>query len=856
VNLPIDSVLPELKEALGLHTRAVLTAAPGAGKSTRVPLALMDEPWLAGKKLILLEPRRIAARSIAAYMARQLNEPVGGTVGYRVRMDARVGPRTRIEVVTEGVLTRMLQRDPALEDVGAVLFDEFHERSVHADLGLALCLQAQSLLREDLRILVMSATMDAEAVSRLMDDAPVIHSEGRVYPVETRYVSVSENAGIEAATAAGVMTALERESGHVLAFLPGAGEISRVQRQLEDALAGTNVRVYPLHGSLTPEEQDRAVAPPEPNVRKVVLATSIAETSLTVEGVRIVVDSGWSRVPRYSPRTGLTRLDTVRVSLAAAEQRRGRAGRLAPGVCFRLWRREDERQFPAYHPPEILSSDLSALALELAVWGTRDPAELAWLDPPPQAAYAQAVELLRTLGALDARGVITEHGRAIAELGAPPRLAHMLLRSREFGWEETACLLAAMLQERDFMAGSAQAEADLRPRLEALAALCAGRRSGGMRAVSGGAMEINRPRAQRIVELADHLSAMLRNAAGSGERGDRAIDAAGGPNPGNTTDADRACGILLALAYPDRIARRRGQGYVMRNGRGAVLTHDQPLAKEEWLVAAELDDAGTDSRILRAAPIAADDIAKVFADQIAEAAVTAWDPAARAVRAAIRQQLGSIVIREKPNPNPAPEELAQAWLAGLEREGLGILPWTKASRQFQRRNVWMRRVREGWPDLSDEGLMRTAAEWLIPHLDEVRHAGELSRLPLMQLLEGMLTWTERRELDRHAPTHWTVPSGSRIPIDYTPDESPVLAVRLQEMFGAAETPVILNGRVPLTLHLLSPAGRPVQITRDLRSFWERGYFEVKKDLKGRYPKHYWPDDPWQALPTRKARPQT
>jgi ATP-dependent helicase HrpB len=806
---------------------------------------------MAGKKLILLEPRRIAARSIAAYMARQLNEPVGGTVGYRVRLDTRVGPRTRIEVVTEGVLTRMLQHDPALEDVGAVLFDEFHERSIHTDLGLALCLQAQALLRDDLRILVMSATLDAEAVARLLDGSPVIRSEGKVYPVETRYVPAPANAGIEAATAAGVMAALRQEEGHVLVFLPGAGEIRRVQQELEARLVGSNVRIYPLHGNLTPEEQDRAVAPPEPGVRKVVLATSIAETSLTVEGVRIVVDSGWSRIPRYSPRTGLTRLDTVRVSLAAAEQRRGRAGRLAPGVCYRLWRPEEERQFPDEHPPEILASDLSALALELAVWGTRDPAELAWLDPPPQAAYAQAVQLLQTLGALDEQGAVTAHGRAVAALGAPPRLAHMMLHSRAYGWEEPACLLAALLQERDFAEGPAQAQADLRPRLEALAALRAGRGGAVQAAGSGGTFAINRPRARRIVELADRLHAMLCGAADGPREA-----AAGRPDAGGAPDLDRVCGILLGLAYPDRIARRRGQGYLMRNGRGAVLAHDQALAKEEWLVAAELDDAGADSRILRAAPIAADDIARFFADHIKEETVTAWDAAARAVRAVIRQRLGAIVLRETPNPHPAPEQLEQAWLAGLEREGLGLLPWTKAARQFQRRNIWMRRVREDWPDLSDEGLMRTLADWLIPHLHGARSAGDLERLPLLQLLEGLLTWTQRRELDREAPTHWTVPSGSRIPIDYAPDDAPVLAVRLQEMFGAVETPAILDGRVPLTLHLLSPDGRPVQITRDLRSFWERGYFEVKKDLKGRYPKHYWPDDPLQAVPTRRVRPPT
>ena len=840
MNLPIESVLPELKNALRNHSNAVLVAAPGAGKSTRVPLALLGEPWLEGRKIVMLEPRRVAARSIAGYMASLLNERAGGTVGYRVRMDTRVSAGTRIEVVTEGVLTRMLQEDPTLEGIGAVLFDEFHERSVHSDLGLALCLQTQSLIREDLRLLVMSATMDAEAVSRMMDGAPVIRSEGRSFPVETRYAGSHPAERMEEAAAEAVMRAVKEEDGHILVFLPGAREIRRTRERLRPLLAGQNVEIAELHGSLAPEEQDRAIAPPTPHVRKIVLASAIAETSLTVEGVRIVIDSGWARVPRFSPRTGLTRLETVRVSLASADQRRGRAGRLGPGVCYRLWSQEEERRFPAYREPEIMEADLSSLALELAAWGTADPAELKWLDPPPAASYHQAVELLKWLGALDGQGKITAHGRNMCRIGLPPRLAHMVIRSREYGWEDLACLMACVLQERDFLTSreGGSVDADLRLRMEALLALRAGR------SPQIGQYGVVQARTHRILAEAEHL---------------RAAAAEANPGAGRTeadpmAEADDLCGILLAFAYPDRIAKRRGHGYLLANGRGAYLPPGQAMAREEWIVAAELDGSAPESRIVRAAPVAWRDLEKVCSGQIEETKVTEWDPSSQSVRSVIRLKLGAIPVREQPNPEPQPEAVLQALLDGIGQEGLDILPWTKAARQFQRRNMWMRRMRKDWPDLSDETLGRTLPEWLGPYLYGIRGKEELRRIQLLPILEGMLSREQRLELDRFVPTHWTVPSGSRIPIDYAPEDSPVLAVRLQEMFGSAETPAILNGKVQLTLHLLSPAGRPVQITRDLASFWQHAYFEVKKDLKGRYPKHYWPDDPMQAVPANRAKP--
>ncbi|MFB9755178.1 ATP-dependent helicase HrpB [Paenibacillus hodogayensis] len=824
--VPIDSVLPELARLLGDAGRAVLVAQPGAGKTTRVPLALLDSPWLDGKKIVMLEPRRLAARSAARYMAAGLGEEVGRTVGYRMKQDTRVGPATRIEVITEGVLTRMLQSDPALEQVGLIIFDEFHERSLHADLGLALCLQACELFRDDLRLLVMSATLDAAAVADILGGAPVVESPGRVYPVETHYLPRKPEGRMEDMAARAVLRALAEQAGDVLVFLPGMKEIRRVASLLAGQATVPDVQVLQLHGSMPQDAQDRAIQASVPGTRKVVLATSIAETSLTIEGTKVVIDSGWMRVPRFSPQTGMSRLDTVRVSAASADQRRGRAGRLGPGVCYRLWTQQEQAYLEPHGTPEIEEADLAPLALELAVWGTADPSELRWLDEPPAGAYRQARELLELFGALDGQGAITPHGARMAEIGLHPRLAQMSLRSVPLGLAATACDLAALLNERDLFRQSftGSSAADLRLRLEAL-----GRADAGAHSVDAAALKRVRLEA---------------------ENGRRALGATG-----KRTDSE-ACGLLLALAFPDRIAQGRGDGrFLLSNGRGAVFSESQTLSGAAYLVAAELDDAGTDSRIMLAAPVDAAQLEAALPGLIEEEALVEWDSTAQTVRARHRRRLGAIVLSDKPQQRPDPDRLAAALLGAVESEGTGMLPWTNTARKLQQRVVFMHRFDSGWPDWSDEALVATLDEWLKPHLYGMRSRNDVQKLNVASVLEAALSWERRRRLDDQAPTHIVVPSGTRVPVDYADPAAPALAVRLQELFGMTETPKIAGGRVPITMHLLSPAQRPVQVTRDLSSFWKDAYFEVKKDLKGRYPKHYWPDDPLTAAPTHRAKPR-
>jgi ATP-dependent helicase HrpB len=828
--LPIESALPELKAALASAGAAVLQAPPGAGKTTRVPLALLDEPWLAGRRIVMLEPRRLAARAAARHMARLRGEEVGGTVGYRVRMETRVGPTTRIEVVTEGVLTRMLQSDPALEGVGIVIFDEFHERSLHADLGLALTLQSRALLRDDLRLLVMSATLDGAPVAALLGGAPIVTSQGRGFPVDIRYQPARIEGRMEPAVARVVRQAVESSEGDVLVFLPGAGEIHRVEEMLRDGGLSPDVRVMPLYGNLPQQAQDEAIAPSPPGRRKVVLSTSIAETSLTIEGVRVVVDSGLMRIPRFSPRTGMTRLETVAVSRASSEQRCGRAGRVAPGVCWRMWPEHAQAGLVPHGTPEILDADLAPLALELAAWGVADPAELAWLDPPPAAAFAQARELLAELGALDGAGAVTAHGRRMAELPLHPRLAHMLLRGRELGLGGVACDLAALLGERDvFRRGDAPPEADLRLRLEALRDLAVNRRVRGPADVG----------ALRRVQAESRE--WRRRLSIRGDDGDPA-----------------AAGLLLALAYPDRIGQRRpgkpGR-FLLRNGRGAALAESDPLASSPYLVAAELDGQGRESRVYLAAPVDQDEIERHFADQLQREQSVAWDAEAKAVRARRRERLGAVVLREATLSNPDPDLVTAALLEGIAGEGIGALGWSKGAAQLRERIAFLHHHDPSWPDVSDAALAGSLAEWLGPYVYGMTRLDEVQRIDLTEILLGMLGWERRTAVDELAPSHLEVPSGSRIPIDYADPEAPVLAARLQELFGMTETPRVAGGRVPLTIHLLSPAHRPVQVTRDLASFWRSGYFEVKKDLKGRYPKHYWPDDPLQAQATSRVRPR-
>ncbi len=859
--LPIDSVLPDVKQALSIGGSAVLIAAPGAGKTTRVPLALLEEGWLEGRKIVMLEPRRLAARSSAAFMARELGEQVGETVGYRVKMDTKVGARTRIEVVTEGVLTRMLQADPALEGVGLVIFDEFHERSLQADLGLALTLEAQALLRDDLKLLVMSATLEAEPVADLLGGAPIVRSEGRSFPVETVYRPRFAGSELEEAVAGLALEALRAHEGDVLVFLPGIGEIRAAEAKLREKLRGYayDVRVFALHGGLSAEEQDKALAPLPAAERKIVLATSVAETSLTVEGVTVVIDSGLMRVSRFSPRTGMARLETVTVSAASADQRRGRAGRLRPGVCYRLWSAEQHSALSPRSAPEIMEADLASLLLELAVWGVGEPNELAWLDAPPAPAVLQARELLVQLGALDKGGrQPTGHGRRMAELGKHPRVAHMLLRAKQLGLGGLACDMAVVLGERDILrySGGQAPTADLTARIDAL-------RGRGPYAADDGARrrlseEARRLRRELRVDASERTRAERDDARSEQvnvrtERG----DVLGGRYPYASDDGVRSddCGLLLAFAYPDRIGRQRDSGkYLLSGGRGAAFGPGQALAREPWIVVADVDDAGADSRIRLAASVSLERLAQHAPEMIAVEAEVYWDGESKSVRGRERRKLGAIVLEEKPL-GKLPEELRlKALLAGVRAEGLELLPWTKTARQFQQRAEFARRHDGIWPDLSDEALLATLDDWLPDYAEGMKSRSDLQKLNMKELLESLLPWDRRRRLDEDAPTHWTVPSGSRIPIDYGDPDAPFVAVRLQELFGLPETPRIAGGRVPLTLHLLSPAQRPVQVTRDLASFWRDGYFEVRKDLRGRYPKHYWPDNPLEAEATRRVRP--
>ena len=831
--LPIDTALPELRKALAGHTATVLQAPPGAGKTTRVPLALLDEAWLEGRSIVMLEPRRLATSAAARFMARSLGQEVGQTVGFRVRGESRVGPTTRVEVVTEGILTRRIQHDPGLESVGLLIFDEFHERSVNADLGLALALQSQALLRDDLRILVMSATLDGDAVATLLGNAPVVRSEGRSYPVVTRYLPRHGESRIEFDVVSAVSRAVEEEAGDVLVFLPGAGEIRRVAESLAGRFLQSPPQILPLYGDLSTADQDRAIAPSPPGQRKIVLATSIAQTSLTIEGVRVVIDAGLARTPSFSPRTGMTRLETVRVSRASADQRRGRAGRTAPGVCYRLWDEHEEHHLLQHDQPEILTADLAPVALELAAAGIADPAELRWLDPPPPAAFRQARELLAELGALSPDQRITAHGQQLAALGTHPRLAHLMIRGTELGATDVAATVAALLEERDILRGEGgPPPADFTLRVDAI------RGREGMAHL--GAARVDGNGARRVRELAGRWRSQLRTV----------MPHAIGDTP--------SVGLLLAFAYPDRIARRRpGQRtrYLMRNGQGAALGDAAAFGDAEYLVIPETDGKQPESRIYLAAPLSLDEIEREFGPQFTIEDEYVWDDQRSAVETRRATRLGAITIREGRIAEPDAERVARVLSREILRRGVAELPWTEAARALRQRVAFLRALDDAWPDLSDGALTDTADAWLAPLLFGARRLDDVRRLDLGAALLGMLTWEQRAALDTLAPTHVAVPTGSRIAIDYSSPDAPILAVRLQEMFGLADTPSIAGGRVPLTLHLLSPARRPVQVTRDLAGFWRTSYFDVRKDLRGRYPKHYWPDDPLQAEPTRRTKPR-
>ncbi len=815
--LPIDAVLDDLTSTLARGSTAVLVAPPGAGKTTRVPLALLDAGWAGKKKIIVLEPRRIAARAAAERMAQTLGEKVGETVGYRVRFGSKVSRATRIEVVTEGIFTRQILDDPELSGVAAVLFDEFHERSLDADLGLALARDAQTGLREDLRILVMSATLDGARVAKLLGDCPVIASEGRAFPVETRYLGRKPDVQIERQMADAIATALRADSGSVLAFLPGAAEIRRTQNFLSERVSDPNTEIVPLFGALDAGVQDRAISPPPKGQRKVVLATSIAETSLTIEGVRIVVDSGMARVPRYEPDIGLTRLETNRASRAAVDQRRGRAGRTEPGVCYRLWDEPQTASLEAYTRPEILSADLSSLVLDLAHWGAGDPSALAFLDPPPLPAVTEARALLRELNALDEAGRITPEGNSLRALALPPRLARMIVDSHRLGSGDEATLIAAILTERGLGGDSA----DLDARLD----------------------QFRRDRSQRAQSARQLAERWAKQVAAS--------------EPFDVTDRSLSTGLMLALAFPDRVARNRGNGsFVLANGRGASIEHTSALAKSPYIAVAELTGTAANGRILLAAPITQAEIEAQFADHIQTEDEITFDRAAMALRARRRKKLHAITLSEQTLPVSPSAETARVLADGLVAAGLERLPWSKPLKQWRDRVMFLRAASpEEWPDLSDNALADTRGDWLVPALFDKTSLANFSAGDLSDALMNLLPWEMRARLDREAPTHFEAPTGTSLPIDYEAEQGPTIAVRLQELFGLNVHPSIAKGKIPLVLELLSPAHRPVQVTRDLPGFWRGSYAAVRSDLRGRYPRHPWPEDPASAPPTRRVKPR-
>lgn len=833
IDLPISSVVPEIRKALSTRPNTLLQAPPGAGKTTLVPLALLDEPWLEGRKIIMLEPRRLATRAAAMRMADLMGEKPGQTVGYRMRMDTKVGPKTRIEVVTEGILTRLLQEDPSLERVGLLIFDEFHERSIHADLGLALALESQDVLRDELKILIMSATLDGEALASMLDNAPVITSKGRSFPVDTRYEPVAgfkrdalDAYNVIPKVIAKIRQVIEEEDGDILVFLPGVSEIRRVDKGLRASGLAKDVLICPLYANLSKGEQGAAILSSAQNKRKIVLATSIAETSLTIEGVRIVIDSGLMRVSRFSPGSGMSRLETVEVTRASADQRRGRAGRLEEGVCYRLWPKA--KILKEHGKPEIVEADLTSLALELALWGEREATRLRWLDMPPKSAMSHAGELLKLLEAVDDEGSITAYGKKMANLPLHPRLAHMVLKGKELGLASLACYIAAILSEKDMLrCDRGYNDADVRLRVDLL-------KSSEPLTFPGVSLDLNARK--RIRLLADQLMKKLG---------------------GSTINADsNQSGLLLAFAYPDRIAKKRVDGagtFLLSNGKGAHMNQHEPLARESYLAVSSLSGETRDSPIFMAAPLSLEEIEMYFVSLIKEVDSIRWVSSSQSVVSRRKRHLGSILLSDGPIADPDGSLILEAMLKGVRQAGIDSFPWNKKNRMFQNRVNFLHKQKYNLPDFSDDTLLENIGSWLAPWLSKMTRLDHLKRLDLQSILSSMLSYEKLKLLDKEAPTHILVPSGSRIPIDYEDSNKPFLAVRLQEMFGLDETPSVAGGRVKLRLHLLSPANRPIQVTEDLGGFWEKTYFDVRKEMKGRYPKHYWPDDPLNAMPTKRVK---
>ncbi|MDX5516833.1 ATP-dependent helicase HrpB [Stenotrophomonas sp. RG-453] len=831
---PISTLLPQILTTLEHGTRLVLEAPPGAGKTTQVPLALLDAPWLEGRKIIMLEPRRVAARSAAQFMARQRGEDVGDTVGYRIRFENRISARTRIEVVTEGILTRMLQDDPLLEGVGALLFDEFHERHLAADLGLALALDVQSQLREDLRIVVMSATLDGERLAQFLD-APRLSSEGRSFPVTVAHFPARRDEALEPQARRAVEQALAEHPGDVLVFLPGQREIARVQTALQSvldpAVLDPAVQVLPLHGELPVDQQSQVLQPDPGGRRRVVLATNVAESSVTLPGVRVVIDAGLAREPRYDPNSGFARLDVVNIAQASADQRAGRAGRVAEGWAWRLW--PQSQRLEAQRRPEIAQVELASLALELAAWGSDD---LRFVDTPPAGALAAARELLQRLGALSDSGTLTPLGRRMLTLGTHPRLAAMLMAAGAGVEQALACDLAALVEARDPLRQGGDA---LAARWRALAAFRQG----------------------RVPPDANRGGLATIDAASKQWRRRLRCDAA----PPSSVEAHQL-GDLLAHAFPDRIAARHPTDplrYLLANGRSARLFDPSDLRGEPWLVAVELRYEAGDALLLRAAPVDENRLRRDFPDRFKQEDVVRWDGEKRALVARRETRFDRIVLDSRSAGRVDPAHAAQALTEAVAELGLDALPWTEGLRQWQARvlavRAWMPELE--LPDVSDAALLATLPTWLTPAFNGRTRLDALDESTLGEALKSPLPWAQRQLIDRHAPVRITVPSGMERPIHYALDadgvtpQAPVLAVKLQELFGLSDTPRIADGRIPLTLHLLSPGGRPLQVTQDLRNFWANTYAEVKKEMKGRYPKHPWPDDPWTATATHRAKPR-
>ena len=818
---PIENILPRLLETFQHSNNIVLSAPPGAGKTTQVPIALLATEWMAQKKLIMLEPRRLAARRAAEYMAAHLGEKVGQTVGYRIRGEAVISKHTRVEVVTEGILSRLLQHEPELPNVAVVIFDEFHERSIHADLGLAMTLDVQEHLRPDIRILVMSATLDGLAIAKLLGDAPMIEGKGQSFPVATHYARFTSEKSVEARIVDTIVRALDEQEGDLLVFLPGRREMRRVENLLWEKHISEDVLVHSLYGNAPYQHQSAALSPAPPGKRKVILSTSVAETSLTIDGVCVVIDSGLARISQFDVRRGMFGLLTVPVSKAVADQRRGRAGRQQPGVCYRLWMETEHEMLSNYPQPEIKTADLAPLTLDLAQWGTPDGANLRFLDPPPAAHLAQAHTLLRSLGAADQTGKLTPHGKAMSELPIHPRLAHMILRGKELGFGSLACDIAALLEERDILAGKKDTDIDLASRLHILHQ---------QRAGDEGVHERILSQSRRLKQLTG-----IRNESKEKE--------------------ESAPGILLALAYPERVARRRdtkSNRYQMASGTIAVLPSGSLLAREEFLAIGEADGIGAEVRVYLAAPLTKEEIEQIFIDSIIEEEEIRWNTINETVIARRISRLGAVVLSEQ-HIKPHGEKVISALIDGVKQLGIHCLPWDKDTRSLQQRSEWLRKYLSPaqWPDLSDSNLINTVDEWLAPFLDGIWKKEQFSTLPLLKILQSKISQSFVRQIDSLAPSHLKLPSGSIAALDYSGDQ-PVLAVRLQELFGQIDTPKIFNGKVSVLIHLLSPARRPLAVTQDLHSFWTNVYPEIRTQMRARYPKHVWPEDPLSAKPTNKT----